>query len=1214
MMYQRNQQANRDNYNNDENYDSSESDSDSDAEMEENQGDGENALEDALMPADNNENNLPNNEIEEDDARGHNGILERIDYLGRNDDLLGPARDDDANIQDDSRPVPFDDNSRGNFDLQLLGEGSGCGDLNLDIPPPTVNDDSSRESMDMDDENGRPTLGNIIVERDPDKIDELERKERRNSDEEPLNNFFGNDEYCSYMRNGTEGAADDMNNCKCSKCCVMAPAKESCNNCTDSDCCDKLRACFKRRSLDDTDGTARGGSTSVAGPSSSTSSSLCRKDCSSDDDDDIETKSKRPKTGHCDSNSINISNRNELADGNGASTDENSKETDDSNCDCANETEMDTEERDAAEDTVAVTPKECTCFENKLDHVNGHSSKMCLELPKTPCEKCTNKDSSRIATEGPSNDDAATAAEKCEGNDKFEDKAGPSNDRNAIAGNVNNLRNRDNNVEPENARPSKRAKLNNGSAANRAKVPRTIFHKALDAVGMSWDNQHLQNILASSKYSIDSPNSVQTAGSSKSSSTVIVSALKSNFNSLGQPLWHEPLAMCAARVDSLRSHGHTDAALRLSISVVRTMKQIQKDGQLLWNRYQSITNVQMHNDRASSNSCCCDCNGGNGQNSYPNTSSSGGSGRNKRPLEQSNRGNAGYASGGYMGGSSTNKDAYKMYRYDYGGHNASYRYSGMGHDGCKRCLEARERAGYAHAFHPNRMNIGGSGLPPPFFRSSFGPMGGNNMYDQRFGSGHFGGPVGYAGRYGNGNNSGYPPNMSHSNACHAENCSLGHRPHNGMVGESFGNLFSMSRPHCSKDLDKYMSGQNGFHNNANGHHCNPDGRMREICGPSHNTRSNQHNCKGTPEASGSQNCESSRNEAGTSSGSAREGSSSDKTANENLPGCSKDVAKPSSSAEPSAKRPCTQHTKNQCCIKNYCCKVSSASEKPKCCTGPSCSMGTSNGNYGANSSKPYPAQSASSSSNNIYFGRNRGGPSGAFDLLSSSHSCHQRSSEESSYACCRPSTSSSSSSSSNPTNSIVNYGASTSKAASSTVNPTTEFVRNKKPGCASNCLDCSVGCDVEFPLDAVACIFDCLTEACIIPDSINGPDMGRLSFDSVTGAGDDGSIIPPRYQHVPVPISNDRNETYLTLAIEAAVLALGKQRIMPHGLYSQHVICKQQDQLIARLRHVDLDRLLIEVLKQLTTQLLDGGPSSGLGKLFGWKVVQNETRVSNVYF
>lgn len=64
---------------------------------------------------------------------------------------------------------------------------------------------------------------------------------------------------------------------------------------------------------------------------------------------------------------------------------------------------------------------------------------------------------------------------------------------------------------------------------------------------------------------------------------------------------------------------------------------------------------------------------------------------------------------------------------------------------------------------------------------------------------------------------------------------------------------------------------------------------------------------------------------------------------------------------------------------------------------------------------------------------------------------------------------------------------------------------------------------------------------------------------------------------------------------QSAVLALGKQRIMPQGLYSQHVICKQQDQLIARLRHINLDRLLVEVLKQLASQMLHGGPSSGLG-------------------
>lgn len=81
-----------------------------------------------------------------------------------------------------------------------------------------------------------------------------------------------------------------------------------------------------------------------------------------------------------------------------------------------------------------------------------------------------------------------------------------------------------------------------------------------------------------------------------------------------------------------------------------------------------------------------------------------------------------------------------------------------------------------------------------------------------------------------------------------------------------------------------------------------------------------------------------------------------------------------------------------------------------------------------------------------------------------------------------------------------------------------------------------------------------------------------------------------------VPGSKDPNETFLTLAFEAAILALGKQRIMPQGLYSQHLICKQQDQLIARLRNVDLDQLLVEVIKNLSTQMMDGGPTSGFGE------------------
>lgn len=85
---------------------------------------------------------------------------------------------------------------------------------------------------------------------------------------------------------------------------------------------------------------------------------------------------------------------------------------------------------------------------------------------------------------------------------------------------------------------------------------------------------------------------------------------------------------------------------------------------------------------------------------------------------------------------------------------------------------------------------------------------------------------------------------------------------------------------------------------------------------------------------------------------------------------------------------------------------------------------------------------------------------------------------------------------------------------------------------------------MEFPLDAVACIFDCLTEACVLPpDVLMLNEPGRLPYEnqSQTG-GDDGAAggngtagqPPPRYHHLPVPMTADRNETYLTLAFDVS--------------------------------------------------------------------------------
>lgn len=55
-----------------------------------------------------------------------------------------------------------------------------------------------------------------------------------------------------------------------------------------------------------------------------------------------------------------------------------------------------------------------------------------------------------------------------------------------------------------------------------ASLPRTIFHRALDAVGMSWDNMHLKNILYSDTYCSHVPDTTNLG----------------SFNSQGQPLWN----------------------------------------------------------------------------------------------------------------------------------------------------------------------------------------------------------------------------------------------------------------------------------------------------------------------------------------------------------------------------------------------------------------------------------------------------------------------------------------------------------------------------------------------------------------------------------------------------------------------------------------------------------------------------------------------------
>uniref|UniRef100_A0A1A8AJ57 Zinc finger, SWIM-type containing 5 n=2 Tax=Nothobranchius furzeri TaxID=105023 RepID=A0A1A8AJ57_NOTFU len=125
---------------------------------------------------------------------------------------------------------------------------------------------------------------------------------------------------------------------------------------------------------------------------------------------------------------------------------------------------------------------------------------------------------------------------------------------------------------------------------------------------------------------------------------------------------------------------------------------------------------------------------------------------------------------------------------------------------------------------------------------------------------------------------------------------------------------------------------------------------------------------------------------------------------------------------------------------------------------------------------------------------------------------------------------------------------------------------------------------VGHPLDPIGCLFITLTETC------------RMDDDSTMDTGD-GDPRPPVYHHVPVWGSSDGGESYLTLALEVALMGMGQQRIMPEGLYAQDKVCRNEEQIVAKLQELDLDDLLVQTLRKQAIQLLEAGPFSGLGEV-----------------
>lgn len=85
-----------------------------------------------------------------------------------------------------------------------------------------------------------------------------------------------------------------------------------------------------------------------------------------------------------------------------------------------------------------------------------------------------------------------------------------------------------------------------------------------------------------------------------------------------------------------------------------------------------------------------------------------------------------------------------------------------------------------------------------------------------------------------------------------------------------------------------------------------------------------------------------------------------------------------------------------------------------------------------------------------------------------------------------------------------------------------------------------------------------------------------------------GQLKLLEYQHVPAHKFLEDGESYLTLAVEIALIGLGQQRIMPDGLYAQEKVCRNEEQLIAKLQEIELDDMLVKIFRKQAVFLLEG--------------------------
>uniref|UniRef100_A0A674AFV8 Zinc finger SWIM-type containing 6 n=1 Tax=Salmo trutta TaxID=8032 RepID=A0A674AFV8_SALTR len=117
---------------------------------------------------------------------------------------------------------------------------------------------------------------------------------------------------------------------------------------------------------------------------------------------------------------------------------------------------------------------------------------------------------------------------------------------------------------------------------------------------------------------------------------------------------------------------------------------------------------------------------------------------------------------------------------------------------------------------------------------------------------------------------------------------------------------------------------------------------------------------------------------------------------------------------------------------------------------------------------------------------------------------------------------------------------------------------------------------VGHPLDPIGTLFSTLTET------------GRGTED---GANTCLDLSGTKHIHL------SSGESYVALAVETALIGLGQQRVMPDGLYAQEKVCRNEEQLLAKLQEVELDDTLVKIFRKQAVFLLESGPYSGHGEI-----------------